>query len=88
MEKAQKLSVLTGSVCRSHGFRSFAEVCSAGKIADRCASSAARNCHILRLLSRPCLVEKETVSGFECQCNREKKTFHADILQKVGKTCK
>lgn len=55
MEKAQKFKVLTGSVCKSHGFGCSTFESSAGKVVDSVASSDDRSCHILKLLSRPCL---------------------------------
>jgi hypothetical protein len=53
IEKAQKFKVLTGRVYKSHGFGRGTVASSAGKIVESVGSSEARNCHILRLLSRP-----------------------------------
>jgi hypothetical protein len=55
MENAQKLSVLTGSVCKSHGCGRVVAVSSAGKTVENVVSSDVRSCHILKLLSRPWL---------------------------------
>jgi hypothetical protein len=56
MEKAQKLSVLTGRVCSSHGFGRGVEGSWAGKTVESMLSSATRSCHTLNVLSRPWLM--------------------------------
>jgi hypothetical protein len=53
MEKAQKFKVLTGRVYKSHGFGRGVVASSAGRIVESEVSSEVRNCHILKLLSRP-----------------------------------
>jgi hypothetical protein len=55
MEKAQKFKVLTGSVCKSHGFGRDVVASSAGKTVESVGSSEGRSCHTLKLLSRPWL---------------------------------
>jgi hypothetical protein len=67
MEKAQKLSVLTGRVYSSHGFGRGVVEFSAGKMVESMFSSATRSCHILNVLSRPWLMAADQSDYATCR---------------------